>query len=168
LKAYLSSLRTVTVVETAPPNNEVAVDVAIEPQFLALGPNHVAVGRNNHVWFYRITGDSNQLTSSSGNGPQLVTEKEYLGTVESIYLTNTFAAVLVEGKVQLHVIEANRSDVNPERSTRLFPEKEEEIAITCLALTKDFLIYANAKGSILYFYLNDWTLVNEYVIDHCV
>ena len=49
-----------------------------------------------------------------------------------------------------------------EHSTRLFPEKDEEVAITCLALTKDFLIYANAKGSIQYFLLSEWTFVNEY------
>ncbi len=39
--AYLSSLRTVTIVETVPPSTEVTIEVAIEPQFLALGPNHV-------------------------------------------------------------------------------------------------------------------------------
>lgn len=86
-------------------STEINIDVGIEPQFMALGPTHVlvmilhltiklGVGRNNHWWFYRTSGDYS-----------LVHERDYMGTVENVQLNATYAAILYEGQVLLHSIE---------------------------------------------------------------
>lgn len=55
----------------------------------------LAVGRNNHLWFYRTSGDYS-----------LVHEREYIGTVENVQLNAKYAAILYEGgQVLLHTIE---------------------------------------------------------------
>ncbi len=92
---------------------------------------------------------------------EMVTTKEYLGTVESIHMNEEYACILAEHRVQLHSIE------NEKEIAKLFPEKDDEILITAAALTKEFLIYGTSKGSIFYFYLGDWAFVNEFVIFLC-
>ena len=51
-------------------------------------------------------------------------DREYLGTVNHICLNSDYAAVSFEGKVQLHMIEAE-SETRPaaaeERESKLFP-----------------------------------------------
>lgn len=32
----------------------VAIEVEVEPNFIAVGPYHVAVGMNNRAWFYAL------------------------------------------------------------------------------------------------------------------
>lgn len=41
----------------------VAVAVDVEPNFIAVGPFHVAVGMNNRAWFYAF-GDNGMCDSS--------------------------------------------------------------------------------------------------------
>ncbi|XP_030643578.1 WD repeat-containing protein 19 [Chanos chanos] len=150
--AYLTSLLEVTVsnhVEGEPP---VAVVVEVEPNFIAVGPYHVAVGMNNRAWFYAI----------GENGVEHLKDTEYLGTVASLCLNCDYAAALFEGKVQLHMIEGEDQDVQEDRQTKLFPESDQRHRILCHALTSDFLYYGTDTGSIHCFYIEDWVNVNEY------
>ena len=70
------------------------VELKIEPTFVSVGPDHLAVGMNNRVWFYLI-GEA---------GPELLSDKECLGTVNKMLLGGAYAAVLYDNKLQLHLV----------------------------------------------------------------
>uniref|UniRef100_A0AAZ3PSY4 Anaphase-promoting complex subunit 4 WD40 domain-containing protein n=1 Tax=Oncorhynchus tshawytscha TaxID=74940 RepID=A0AAZ3PSY4_ONCTS len=91
--AYLTSLLEVTVSNRVEGEAPVAVAVEVEPNFIAVGPYHVAVGMNNRAWFYAL-GDS---------GVERLKDMEYLGTIATMCLNSEYAAALFEGKVQLHM-----------------------------------------------------------------
>ncbi|KAM4052553.1 WD repeat-containing protein 19 [Anomaloglossus baeobatrachus] len=150
--AYLTSLLEVTVCNLVEGELPITVSVEVEPNFVAVGPYHVAVGMNNRAWFYALT----------ENGVERLKDMEYLGTVASMCLNSDYAAALFEGKVQLHMIESEPLDSQEERETRLFPSTDEKYRILCHALTGDFLIYGTNTGLVKYFYLEDWQYVNEY------
>uniref|UniRef100_A0AAZ3RE21 WD repeat domain 19 n=1 Tax=Oncorhynchus tshawytscha TaxID=74940 RepID=A0AAZ3RE21_ONCTS len=92
--AYLTSLLEVTVSNRVEGEAPVAVAVEVEPNFIAVGPYHVAVGMNNRAWFYAL-GDS---------GVERLKDMEYLGTIATMCLNSEYAAALFEGKVQLHMV----------------------------------------------------------------
>ncbi|KAG8591694.1 hypothetical protein GDO81_000268 [Engystomops pustulosus] len=150
--AYLTSLLEVTVSNPVEGELPITVSVEVEPNFVAVGPYHVAVGMNNRAWFYALT----------ENGVERLKDMEYLGTVANMCLNSDYAAALFEGKVQLHMIESEPLDSQEERETRLFPSTDEKYRILCHALTGDFLIYGTNTGLVKYFYLEDWQYVNEY------
>ncbi|XP_062838299.1 WD repeat-containing protein 19 [Anolis carolinensis] len=150
--AYLTSLLEVTVANYIENELPITVSVEVEPSFVAVGPYHLAVGMNNRAWFY-VIGESNV---------KKLKDMEYLGTVARMCLNSDYAAGLLEGKVQLHMIESERSNTEEERETRLFPDTDDNSKILCHALTSDFLIYGTDTGVIQYFYIEDWQYVNEY------
>ncbi|RWS02784.1 WD-repeat protein-like protein, partial [Dinothrombium tinctorium] len=151
--AYLSSLLEVTVVSVAEDLNDsvIIIRVDIEPSLLAIGPYHVAVAMNNRVWFYALT----------SNQQMLLKEREYLGIIKHMVLNGDYVAVLfTDGKVNLHSIE-NETGAE-QREHKIFGEQTETSHITCIALTNEFFIYATDSGSIEFFLLEDWTMVNIY------
>eukprot|EP00735_Rhodelphis_limneticus_P002837 TRINITY_DN1387_c0_g1::TRINITY_DN1387_c0_g1_i1::g.20098::m.20098 TRINITY_DN1387_c0_g1::TRINITY_DN1387_c0_g1_i1::g.20098 ORF type:complete len:1400 (-),score=364.31,sp/Q3UGF1/WDR19_MOUSE/44.20/0.0,IKI3/PF04762.7/0.00012,IKI3/PF04762.7/2.2,WD40/PF00400.27/1e+02,WD40/PF00400.27/1e+03,WD40/PF00400.27/0.025,WD40/PF00400.27/2.4e+03,eIF2A/PF08662.6/0.00032,Clathrin/PF00637.15/1.4e+03,Clathrin/PF00637.15/8.4e+02,Clathrin/PF00637.15/0.11,Clathrin/PF00637.15/0.91,Clathrin/PF00637.15/51,Clathrin/PF00637.15 len=151
---YPTALRELSIVDVVQDHTVAAVTVAVEPSLIALGPDHVAVAVNTRAWFYSI---------DTGT---LVCDKEYLGTVDEIKLNRNYAAVRSEGRVYLHVIPHAGGDGSADgQDAKVFPEKEEDHDITALGLTYDFLIYGTARGTIAYFLLHDWTLVNEYRLE---
>ncbi|XP_075423964.1 WD repeat-containing protein 19 isoform X2 [Ascaphus truei] len=150
--AYLTSLLEVTVTNNVEGELPITVSVEVEPNFVAVGPDHLAVGMNNRAWFYALT----------EKGVEKLKDMEYLGTVASMCINSDYAAALFEGKVQLHMIESDGLDAQEERETRLFPTTDDKSRILCHGLTGDFLIYATNSGLIKYFYLEDWQYVNEY------
>jgi len=148
--AYLTSLREMTIIEGANEHgNKVVLQTDVEPAFVALGPNHLATGMNNRIWFYSCIHQGNC---------HLVNEQEYIGTVESVGLNATHACVLIEGRVYLHPIERNSGD----GKTTIFPRKDDDRTITCAAIVGNFLIYAHSNGRMQYYSLIDGTEVNEY------
>eukprot|EP00931_Biecheleriopsis_adriatica_P005604 TRINITY_DN107098_c0_g1_i1.p1 TRINITY_DN107098_c0_g1~~TRINITY_DN107098_c0_g1_i1.p1 ORF type:complete len:1382 (+),score=320.21 TRINITY_DN107098_c0_g1_i1:79-4224(+) len=148
--AYLTSLREMTVIEGANENgNKVVISTDVEPAFVALGPNHLATGMNNRIWFYSCTDQSMA---------QCVNEQEYIGSVESVSLNATHACVLIEGRVYLHQIERNSGD----GKTIIFPRKEDDRTITCASIVGNFLIYVHSNGRLQYYSLIDGQDVNEY------
>ncbi|XP_038608395.1 WD repeat-containing protein 19-like [Tachyglossus aculeatus] len=150
--AHLTSLLEVTVANPVEGELPITVSVEVEPNFIAVGLYHLAVGMNNRAWFYALKEDS----------VKKLKDVEYLGTVVSMCLNSNYAAVLFEGKVQLHMIQSEILDAQEERETRLFPTTANECRILCHALTNDFLIYGTDAGVIHYFYIEDWQHVNEY------
>ena len=52
---------------------------------------------------------------SPTSGPEQVKDREYLGTVNAIYLNADYAAVLFEGKVQLHLASTRHIDSSQNR-----------------------------------------------------
>ncbi|XP_066242265.1 WD repeat-containing protein 19 [Saccopteryx leptura] len=150
--AYLTSLLEVTVANPVEGEPPITVSVDVEPNFVAVGLHHLAVGMNNRAWFY-VLGE---------NGVKKLKDVEYLGTVASVCLHSDYAAALFENKVQLHLIESELLDAQEERETRLFPAMDDKCRILCHALTGDFLIYGTDIGVIQYFCIEDWQFVNSY------
>ncbi|XP_036993911.2 WD repeat-containing protein 19 [Artibeus jamaicensis] len=150
--AYLTSLLEVTVANPVEGELPITVSVDVEPNFVAVGLYHLAVGMNNRAWFY-VLGE---------NGVKKLKDVEYLGTVASVCLHSDYAAALFEGKVQLHLIESELLDAGEEREARLFPAVDDKCRILCHALTGDFLVYGTDTGVIQYFYIEDWQFVNDY------
>jgi WD repeat-containing protein 19 len=110
--AYLSSLRGVTIIDAAVEGAPLTVDIAVEPSFIALGANQVAVGMNNHCWFYSL----------DRARPGLVAEREYVGTVKQIFLNDQYCVVLCDGKAHLHLIVPN-PNLPEDREHKIFPDK---------------------------------------------
>ncbi|KAL7856198.1 hypothetical protein AOLI_G00198020 [Acnodon oligacanthus] len=150
--AYLTSLLEVTVANQVEGDPTVAVAVEVEPNFIAVGPYHLAVGMNNRAWFYAL----------GNSGVERLKDTEYLGTVASLCLNCDYAAALFEGKVQLHVIEDEDQEVEEDRQTKLFPEPDQKYRILSHALTTEFLFFGTDTGLIQCFYIEDWQSVNEY------
>ena len=146
---YLTSLLELSVCSALPDGNlaPLAIRISMEPTFVALGPEHAALGMNNHVYFHSLT----------ERGCPMVNEREYLGTVESVQLNRDYVAVLTEGRVHLQPLGGE----NMEAGSRIFPEDGQQ-DIACAALTKEFLIYATRRGAIVYFYLPDFVQIGEF------
>ncbi|XP_067949190.1 WD repeat-containing protein 19-like isoform X2 [Watersipora subatra] len=150
--AYLTSLLEVTIQDSVNGEQAIAVQIDVEPSFVGLGPYHLATGMNNRVWFYVL----------APGGPVKLRDREYLGTVQSIKLNEDYAAVMFDGKVQLHTIDAENSPVDEEREARLFPEPNTDVKILCHAMTSQFFIFGTDKGDLKYFFVEDWAYVNEF------
>ncbi|XP_049328400.1 WD repeat-containing protein 19 isoform X1 [Astyanax mexicanus] len=150
--AYLTSLLEVTVTNQVEGDPTMAVAVEVEPNFIAVGPYHLAVGMNNRAWFYAL----------GNTGVARLKDMEYLGTVVSLSLNCDYAAALFEGKVQLHAIEDEDQNVEEDRQTKLFPDPDQKYRILSHALTTEFLFFGTDTGLIQCFYIEDWQSVNEY------
>lgn len=75
-------------VPAAPP----AVGLTTEPAVLACGPLHFACALNNHAWVY----PHNAVDGG------FVVQKEFVGSVDGIALTQEFGAVQSDGRVFVH------------------------------------------------------------------
>ncbi|KAL9647005.1 hypothetical protein ABK040_013859 [Willaertia magna] len=148
----LISLRELMIKDEANDKMVAKFEINIEPSFVALGPEHVAVGMNNRVWYYRV----------ENNTASIVAEKEYLGTVDKVSVGFDYTAVLSGGQITLQLIENSNEEKWKGKEEKHFPEKEDGTSITALAMAPDFLIYSTSKGTICYFSLDDWTTVNEF------
>ena len=85
----------VTVYDSSNLSKTCTVNCDVEPSFLACGPKAVALGLNNHCWFFSAT-DGKMLQPI-----------HYVGSVESIHLNDSHVASLVDGKVYLHLVSPN-------------------------------------------------------------
>ncbi|KAJ0055626.1 hypothetical protein NL108_006477 [Boleophthalmus pectinirostris] len=150
--AFLTSLLEVTVCNQVEGESPVAIEVEVQPTFIAVGPYHVAVGMNNRARFYAIEDQT--------PGFKKLKDIEYLGTIANMCLNAEYAAALFEGKVQLHMIEGR--DQEEKRQMKLFPDDDRKGRILCHTLTNDFLYYGTSLGHILCFLVEDWEKVYSY------
>ncbi|CAG0890762.1 unnamed protein product [Cyprideis torosa] len=161
---FLTSLRELSIAPLSQPEQVMTVTLDMEPTFVACGTYHVTAGMNNRAWFYGMT--------DGGSPVEFVRDREYLGTVHSMRLNETYASALCgDGSLLLHVIEGEGGEAGEERESRLFPpsDKSASVRITDHAITPEFLIYASAggsnpahRGSIVFFYLEEWKEVLEF------
>uniref|UniRef100_A0A8C3GBG4 WD repeat-containing protein 19 n=1 Tax=Cyclopterus lumpus TaxID=8103 RepID=A0A8C3GBG4_CYCLU len=149
--AYLTSLLEVTVSNQVEGESPVAIQVEVEPTFIAMGPFHVAVGMNNRAWFYALVDREPGVC---------LKDIEYLGTIASMCLNSDYAAALFEGKVQLHMIEGK--DQDEKKQMKLFPDDERKGRILCHALTADFLYYGTDSGNVVCVLVEDWETVSSF------
>ncbi|XP_053281437.1 WD repeat-containing protein 19-like [Pleuronectes platessa] len=148
--AYLTSSLEVTVSNQVEGETPVAIEVDIEPTFIAVGPYHVAVGMNKRAWFYALV----------ENEPGFKKLKDFkcLGTIASMCLNSNYAAALFEGKVQLHLIEGHEV----KKQMKSFPDDDRNGQILCHALTADYLYYGTDSGKVVCVLVEDLRTVSIY------
>lgn len=132
------------------------INTIIEPSVLAVGPMHVAVGLNNRALFWDI--------SAGHYNTAVHFERDYLATIDSIKLSETYVSVLFDGKLQLHSIKMDQSLTKEGKDTKMFPDSSaSDFRIMCHALSTDFLVYASDMGHIIYFCLEAFNQCSEYM-----
>ncbi|KAF7379168.1 hypothetical protein HZH68_017013 [Vespula germanica] len=156
--ALLTSLIEVTVhlykLDKEKPEPQI-INTIIEPSVLAVGPLHVAVALNNRALFWDLSTYQYDINTHF--------ERDYLATVDSISLNETYVSVLFDGKLQLQLIKVDQTLINNGKDTKLFPESNNLNArITCHALSSEFLIYGTDMGHIIYFYLEAFNKSTEF------
>ncbi|GAQ81709.1 hypothetical protein KFL_000880240 [Klebsormidium nitens] len=162
--AHLTSLQELSVEDTLGQGIALRVELFAEPAACALGPLHCAAAAANQAWFYHLPGDG--LASPS----MLESHKEYSGDVQEIRLNSRFAAVLVNGRIELHTLSSpGETPTDPEEAPPphfTLPEGDQvgTDTITTVALTEASLICATSGGEVLYYFLDPHTgpaLINE-------
>ncbi|XP_054000054.1 WD repeat-containing protein 19 [Hylaeus anthracinus] len=134
----------------------ITINTIIEPSVLAVGPMHVTVGLNNRALFWDISENSYNTTVHF--------ERDYLATIDSIRLNETYVSVLFDGKLQLHSIKVDQFLTKEGKDTKMFPDSNaSDFRITCHALSTDFFIYASDMGHIIYFCLEVFNQCTEYI-----
>eukprot|EP01029_Cantina_marsupialis_P026834 TRINITY_DN7306_c0_g1_i3.p1 TRINITY_DN7306_c0_g1~~TRINITY_DN7306_c0_g1_i3.p1 ORF type:complete len:1019 (-),score=347.17 TRINITY_DN7306_c0_g1_i3:302-3358(-) len=148
--AHLSSLQEVAIVDSLGHQEPRSVPISMEPNFLALGPQHLAVAMNNRVSYYSLNGESGTL----------ITEREYNGTVSQIKVNNGIAAALTGGQVHVHHIQTGPEGDN----TLILPAPD--VTVNHIDMAGDYLIMGSEEGKIEYFNLVDWTMSSGCELQH--
>lgn len=171
-------------------NKALTVVLDLRPSVIAVGPKHLTIALNNHVWFYQIA--SSKLCNLN-NEASLIDEQEYGSVVLELQLSSRFVAVLFNnGRLKLHAIQfrkqANKTppqsgqaqdqpdmkkhdyfgqeeDVN-ERDflddERFFPDPSKlDEQITAFALTEELFVYCTRDCHLNVFSLKNWTLTQS-------
>lgn len=107
------------------------VTLELEPDFISVGPLHLACGLNNHVVFYDLGKHDQAL--------QLDT-REFHSQVSNIKMTDTLCSVLCGGQVILQTIESHGK---VKRDPQIFPDSIPGLSHTVISnheLTMNFLV----------------------------
>eukprot|EP00736_Rhodelphis_marinus_P010453 Rmarinus@m.5781 len=147
---YPEALRELTVVDVVADETLNTIRTENEPHLIALGPEHVAVAKNHRVWYYLL---------ESG---ELLCTQNYMDCVQEVRLNRSHVAIRMQGRVILHAIGVDPDVEGGEHESATFPEEPEGHEIASCALTYDFLILGSVRGSVRYFYVQDWKFVNDY------
>jgi len=110
--ALLSSLTEVSVVDCARNNMIIGkTELEIEPQHIAIGQDHFAVGMNDGVWFYRWRPMGANGDISGGSMFHLVYKRDYPSTISKVVMNDMWAAALSDGQVFVHSIEESQEQM---------------------------------------------------------
>eukprot|EP00041_Stephanoeca_diplocostata_P037132 m.1387941 g.1387941 ORF g.1387941 m.1387941 type:complete len:1371 (-) comp24985_c0_seq2:183-4295(-) len=164
--ASLSALQEMTVQNPLGDNSDrsrLRIPIPVEPAFMAVSESYAAVGLNNQAWFYAITDNENpnnaatvELLTPNGRG--------YFGSVDAMEINGDYAAALVDGYLNVHLVEPD-PEGTPERESIVFPEKrsggDSAGSVSAFALTNAFCVYV-VGGVIKFFVLEDWVHINDY------
>lgn len=107
------------------------VTLDLEPDFISVGPFHLACGLNNHVIFYELGKDDRIL--------QLGT-REFHSQVSDIKMNETLCSAFCGGQVILQAIDGQRTE---KRDSQIFPDSVPGLSHTTISsheLTANFLI----------------------------
>lgn len=113
-------------------------ELETEPQLLALGPYHLAVGVDKHVWFY-------DLGQTLGDKPKPLSERDFSQHIDEIKLNSDYCAVLTPPQLILQAIVADSPNIKDKHIMQTFPNSLptlNDVVITCFALTQEYLIFA--------------------------
>ncbi|KAM7537406.1 hypothetical protein Aperf_G00000068279 [Anoplocephala perfoliata] len=184
--ARFSSLREITVepLHIDPKNyplNSRVIQICADPTFIGIGPDHLAIGTDNKVYFYGYR---------NSEDPKIVNEFTNSGTVRAIKLNSEYAAfATTDGRIILQWIEANTFPVKTKclksdrdeyskildqgkikarsqahqfalREHKIIPENGE--LITDFDITDHLLIYSTESGKLCQFFIDEWDIVNTY------
>lgn len=155
----LTALKEMSIADPGNPDEpKMKVTIPIEPSFVAVGPYHAAAGLNSQAYFYVVSSEDGSVQSLSRE------PKTYMSTIDKLAMNSTYAAVLTDGRLQLHLIESDPdSDLDNDRDSILFPTADQDSGrITSFALTTSFCIYGTQTGVLLYFMLEDWKAVSTF------
>lgn len=155
LVLYMSGLRDMTVRNVDADSDVCRFTVDIEPTFVAVGPGTAAVAMNNEAHHYTFV-----PTGKKDGKVQALGRRAYPSVLDAIKVSSTFAAVLYDGKVLVHVLDEKAASQFPHPQVTL-PDKA-DVRIGGIALTEQFLIYTTNAGRIVLFSLQDFLPVVEY------
>ncbi|XP_066602951.1 WD repeat-containing protein 19 [Prorops nasuta] len=156
--ALLTSLMEATVhictLDKEKPEPQV-IHTIIEPSVLAVGQSHLAVSLNNRALIWDL--------STKHYENQMHYERDYLATVDSMRLNETYMSALFDGKLQLHMIKGDEMLTSCGKDNKLFPDSSmTNSRITCHTLSSDFLVYGDDMGRIVYFHLEQFNQSTEF------
>jgi len=150
---YLTSVLEVTIADMSATRAAPAkIDIEAEPAFCGLGPSHAALGMNNAVAFYRV----------SGRAGAKVSQRSYMGSVSHVALNEATAALLIEGRVLVHPIEGPGGGRPDDEADVWLPPPGQAQSITGVAVTENFIVTSSREGVIAYYLADDCSPVNEY------
>lgn len=151
---------------------------------MSLGLYHFAAAMNNVVWYYALPlpppeGEAASKRELEDYRDEALSRtkseaesRTYMSTVEDMALGSNFAAVLCDGKVNVHSIkpqpyvggaplelpEAGNGDstILPEDGSK---DSGPQSRITCVECTAEFVIYGTEDGTVDFFYTPAWKLL---------
>ena len=87
------------------------LSIHVEPTFVALSEQYLAVGFKNHAWFYQLRDDTSAAAAGGIRAKDMpikelikMGEKEYLNSVIGMQLSGDYVAAFMGAQLQLHSV----------------------------------------------------------------
>jgi WD repeat-containing protein 19 len=146
----LIGLQTIGLWNAADLKYESKIELPLEPQHLALGPEH-CIAASGHVAFIFA------VDLKGGNDHQLVGKRQLPGRIDDIGCNDTHFAALIGGKVYIRAL-AEGDDT--EEVLPSDPSTQGEA--TCMYVSAMFVIVGTSEGNLFFFHIQDWAVTSAY------